>query len=214
MSDEHGQAQQPDHEQRQQQLDEVSRVVLDAARAAYARRGYVGTTLKGVAAAAGVAPDVMSRYYRNREQLFAAAMRLPFDPATSVAQLLAPGIDGMGERLVRVTLRMLDDPETRDQLAEMVRDGAGASKATASLREFLESAVVDRVVGVLGVPDARMRVSLATSYLVGVAASRYVLQIEPLASATEDEIVALVAPAIQAALTTPTQPTKAQRDKG
>ncbi len=211
MSDEHEEL---DHEQRQQQLDDVSRVVLDAARAAYSRRGYVGTTLKGVAAAAGVAPDVMQRYYRNREQLFAAAMRLPFDPATSVAQLLAPGIDGMGERLVRVTLRMLDDPETRDQLAEMVRDGAGASKATASLREFLESAVVDRVVSVLGVPDARMRVSLATSYLVGIAASRYVLQIEPLASATEDEIVALVAPAIQTALTTPTQPTKAQREKG
>ena len=190
--------------------DDVSKVLLDAARAAYDKRGYLGTTIKGVAAAAGVAPDVAMRYYRNREQLFAAAMRLPFDPATSIAQLLAPGVDGLGERLVRITLRMLDDPETRDQLAEMVRAGAGASRATASLREFLESAVVDRIVAALGVPDARMRVSLATSYLLGIATTRYVLQIEPIASATEDEIVALVAPAIQAALTTPTQPTKAQ----
>ena len=194
----------------QQPYDDVTRALLDAARAAYGARGYVGTTMKGVAAAAGVAPDVVKRYYRNREALFAAAMRLPFDPATSVAQLLAPGIDGMGERMVRITLRMLDDPETRDQLAEMVRAGAGASRATASLREFLESAVVDRIVAALGVPDARMRVSLATSYLLGIATTRYVLQIEPIASATEDEIVALVAPAIQAALTTPTQPTKAQ----
>lgn len=198
----------------QQPLDDVSRLVLDAARAAYARRGYVGTTLKGVAAAAGVAPDVVRRYYDSRETLFAAAMRLPFDPATSVAQLLAPGIDGLGERMVRVTLRMLDDPETRDQLAAMVRDGAGASQATASLREFLESAVVDRVVAALGVPDARMRVTLATSYLVGIAVTRYVLRTEPIASATEDEIVALVAPAVQAALTTRTQPTRAQRGKG
>ena len=190
--------------------DDVSKILLDAARAAYDKRGYLGTTIKGVAAAAGVAPDVAMRYYRNREQLFAAAMRLPFDPATSIAQLLAPGIDGLGERLVRITLRMLDDPETRDQLTEMVRAGAGASKATASLREYLESAVVDRVVAVLGVPDARMRVSLATSYLLGIASMRYVLKIEPLASATEDEVVALVAPAVQAALTTPTQPTKAQ----
>lgn len=190
--------------------DDVSKALLDAARAAYGKRGYVETTLKGVAAAAGVAPDVAMRYYRNREQLFAAAMRLPFDPATSIAQLLAPGIDGLGERLVRITLRMLDDPETRDQLAEMVRAGAGASKATASLREYLESAVVDKVVAVLGVPDARMRVSLATSYLLGIASMRYVLKIEPIASATEDEIVALVAPAVQAALTTPTTPTKAQ----
>ncbi|MFN8168436.1 MAG: TetR family transcriptional regulator [Candidatus Nanopelagicales bacterium] len=184
--------------------DDITRQVLEAARAAYARRGYVETTVKGVAAAAGVAPDVVRRYYANREALFAAAMRLPVDPATSIAQLLAPGIDGLGERMVRVTLRMLDDPETRDQLADMVKMGAGAGKATASLREFLESAVVDRVVTFLGVPDARMRVTLATSYLLGVATSRYVLQLEPLASATEDEVVAMVAPAIQAALTTPT----------
>ena len=106
--------------------DDVKRAVLDAARGMYARQGYVNTTIKGVAAAAGVAPDLIRRYYDNREELFAAAMRLPVDPATAIAQLLAPGIDGLGERLVRVTLRMLDEPETRDQIAAMVRDGAGA----------------------------------------------------------------------------------------
>jgi len=186
--------------------DDITKQVLDAARAAYGARGYLNTTIKGVAAAAGVAPDVVRRYYDNREALFAAAMRLPVDPGTSIAQLLAPGIDGLGERMVRVTLRMLDDPETREQLTEMVRAGAGATRATASLREFFESAVVDRVVGFLGVPDARMRVTLATSYLLGIATTRYVLKVEPIASATEDEIVLLVAPAVQAALTTPTAP--------
>ena len=191
--------------------DDITRQVLDAARAAYARRGYVNTTFRGVAATAGVAPDVVKRYYANREALFAAAMRLPFDPATSIAQLLAPGVDGLGERMVRVTLRMLDDPETRDQLAEMVRDGAGATKATAAIREFVEAELVDRVVSALGVPDARMRVVLASSYLIGVATSRYVLQVEPLASASEDEIVAMVAPAVQAALTSSTLPTSAPK---
>ncbi|HSN06134.1 MAG TPA: TetR family transcriptional regulator [Candidatus Angelobacter sp.] len=186
--------------------DDITRQVLDAARAAYARRGYLNTTLKGVAAAAGVAPDVVRRYYENREALFAAAMRLPFDPAMSLAQLVAPGIDGLGERLVRITLRLLDDPETREQLAEMVRDGAGASRATASLREFLETEIVDRAAGLLGVPDARMRVTLATSYLLGIATTRYVLALEPLASASEDDVVRLVAPAVQMALTTPTTP--------
>jgi hypothetical protein len=140
--------------------------------------------------------------FPDREALFAAAMRLPFDPAMSIAALLAPGIDGLGERMVRVTLRMLDDPETRDQLAEMVKDGAGATKATTALREFFETEMVDRVVSFLGVPDARMRVVLATSYLVGIAASRYVLQVEPLAAATEDEVVAMVGPMVQMALTT------------
>ena len=102
---------------------------------------------------------------------------------------------------MRVTLRMLDEPETREQIAAMVRDGAGAAKATAPLREFLESAIVDRVAAALRVPDARMRVTLAVSYLVGVAGARYVMRMEPLASASEDEVVRLVAPAVQAALT-------------
>lgn len=180
--------------------DDAKRLVLDAARGLYARQGYVNTTIKGVAAAAGVAPDLVRRYYANREELFAAAMRLPVDPVNAIAQMLAPGIDGLAERLVRVTLRMLDEPETRDQIAAMVRDGAGAAKATAPLREFLESMIIDRVAAVLRVPDARMRATLAISYLMGVAGARYVMRMEPLASATEDEVVRLVTPAIQAAL--------------
>ena len=39
-----------------------------------------------------------------------------------------------------------------------------------------------------------MRVTLAVSYVVGVVGSRYVMRMEPLASATEDELVRLVAP--------------------
>ena len=183
--------------------DDVRRSVLDAARSAYAARGYVGTTIKGVAAAAGVAPEVVRRYYDNREVLFAAAMRLPFDPATAVAQLLAPGIDGIGERMVRVTLRMMDDPKTRDQLIEMAKAGASATKTVAPMREFVEIEIIDRVVTSLGLPDARMRAALATSYLLGVATTRYVLKLEPIASATEDDLVRLIGPAIQQVLTSP-----------
>ena len=181
--------------------DDIRRSLLDAARAAYAARGFIGTSLKGVANAAGVAPEVLKRYYDNREELFAAAMRLPFDPAASVAALMAPGMDGMGERLVRVTLSMLGEPETREQLAALYRAGAEAGKATEALQEFLAVVVVDRVASSLGVPDARMRVVLVTSYLVGVATSRYVLRLEPLASATDEDIVRLVAPTVQAMLT-------------
>ena len=178
----------------------VRRVVTDAAMAVYARQGYVRTTIRGVAAAAGVAPDVVRRYYANREELFGAVLRLPVDPATAIAQLLAPGIDGLGERLVRVAFTMLDEPETREQIAAMVRDGVSTVKAATLLREFLESVIVDRIASVLGVPDARMRVTLAVSYIAGAAGARYVLRMEPLASASVDELVRLVAPAVQTAL--------------
>ncbi len=181
--------------------DDVTRVVLDTARGLYARQGYLTTTIKGVASAAGVAPDLVKRYFNNREELFAAALRLPFDPVTSIAKLLNPGIDGLGERLVRWTIDMLDDPEVREQIALMVRDAKSAANVVSTLREFVESVVIDRVAAALRVPDARMRVVLATSYLMGVAGSRYVLRMEPLASASADEIVRMVSPAVQSALT-------------
>jgi AcrR family transcriptional regulator len=183
--------------------DDVKRVVADAARAVYDRQGYVNMTITGVAAAAGMAPDMVRRYYNSREDLFAAALRLPFDPAAAITRMLAPGVEGLAERLVRMTLHMLSEPETREQIALMVHDGVGAAKVAASLREFLESLIIDRVAAVLGVPDARMRVTLATSYVVGVATTRYVMRMEPLASASEDEVVRLVVPAVQTALSGP-----------
>jgi hypothetical protein len=48
-----------------------------------------------------------------------------------------------------------------------------------------------------------MRVVLATSYLLGAATSRYVLKLEPLASASDEEVVRLLAPVVQATLTGP-----------
>ena len=88
----------------------------------------------------------------------------------------------------------------------IVVDNASSDGSAATLTqlrfvaEYLQSTVVDRVVAAVGVPDARLRVTLISSYLVGIATTRYLLRIEPLASATDDEVVALVGPTIQALL--------------
>jgi hypothetical protein len=54
--------------------------------------------------------------------------------------------------------------------------------------------------GVQG-PDAPLRVSTAAAQLVGVVLLRYVIKIPPLAAATDDELVALLAPTLQRYLT-------------
>ena len=79
-------------------------------------------------------------------------------------------------------------------------ESAAALAQLRFLTEYVQITVVDRVVAALGVPDARLRVTLISSYLVGVSTTRYLLRIEPLASATDDQVVALVGPAIQALL--------------
>lgn len=183
-----------------QSSDPVRDAALAAARSAFAARGYARTTYKGVAAAAGVAPAVLRKYYASKGDLFAAALKLPTDPTAAVPALLAPGIEGLGERLVRFTLDTLGDPEVREDLLAMVRAGASAAQVTKSLQEYVGMNVVDPVVRAIGVPDARMRVALITSYLIGLAASRYILRMEPLASASEEQVVRMVSPTIQALL--------------
>lgn len=176
--------------------------ILDAARTLFAARGYAGTTLKSVAAAAGVAPTVVSSLYRNKEALFAAALRLPFDPGQAVPALIAQGVDGLGDRLVRTTLQLLDDPAVRADLAAL--SGGAASAATAdvtvqvrSVVDMLQETLVDPIAALLGVPDARLRATLITASLAGMAGMRYVLRVEPLASASGEQIVTMLGPGIQ-----------------
>lgn len=177
--------------------------ILDAARMLFGARGYASTTVKSVAAAAGVAPTVISSLYRNKESLFAAALRLPFDPAQAFPLLIAQGIDGLGERLVRMSLSLMDDPEVRRDLAAAAAGpGAGSDASslieqTRGLVDYLQEVLVDPLANLLGVPDARMRASLITASLGGMVGVRYVLRIEPLASASTDDVVAMVAPSIQ-----------------
>ncbi len=193
--------------------DDVREAVLDAARAAFHARGYVRTSMKGVAAAAGVAPEVVNRYWNSKESLFAAAMRLPFDPASAVPELVAPGLDGMGERLTRATFDLLSDEQSRNDFIALFQAGASATKAAKGMQDFIERSFVDRLVRVLGVPDARLRVNMIVSYLIGVATTRYILRLEPVASMPEDDLVKLVAPTIQNWLdpTKPLRPSKSAK---
>jgi AcrR family transcriptional regulator len=192
--------------------DESREAVLDAARAAFHTKGYAKTSLRGVAAMAGVAPGVVQKYYANKEAMFAAAMRLPFDPSTAVPELLAPGLEGMGERFVRATFEVFGDEETRQDLMALFQAGASASRAAATLREFIEESVVDRLAGAVGIPDARMRAALISSHLVGLGSVRYIVRLEPLASAPEEQVLRIYSPLIQDLLD-PTKPLpKARRD--
>ncbi|MSO27187.1 MAG: TetR/AcrR family transcriptional regulator [Candidatus Nanopelagicales bacterium] len=181
--------------------------ILGAVRAVLGVRGYANTTIKTVVAAADVAPGVVRSLYANKEQLLSAALRVPFDPSGSIPKLIAPGLDKMGERLVRLTLQLSGDEQVRKDatnLLQAARESAGVEQLR-GLTDFLQATFLDRVVEAMGVPDARMRGALITAYLAGVAATRSMLNIEPLASATDEVIVALVAPTIQRLLD-PTQP--------
>lgn len=101
-----------------------------------------------------------------------------------------------------VLLRVWDGPMQPAALA-LVRSAVTNDWSARWLREFLVTQVLRRVVGTLDVPprEREIRGSLVASQLIGLVIGRYVLQIEPLASASPDWLVETVGPTVQRYLT-------------
>jgi AcrR family transcriptional regulator len=175
--------------------------ILSAARAEFAARGYDAVSLRAIARAAEVDPALLHHYFDGKDQVFAAAMRFDVDPRELVAAVLDGPLEQLGERLTRFFLSVWSDPDRRAPFVSLISAAATSDAAAAMLREFLASALLARVTDALGRPDARLRTSLAASHLVGLGVVRYVVAVEPLASASDDEVVALVGPVVQAYFT-------------
>jgi AcrR family transcriptional regulator len=176
--------------------------VLAAARAAFAERGFDGATIRGIAAAAGVDPALVHHYFGSKDKLFLAAVEAPADPDELLPEVLAGGPDELGRNLLRMFLRVWDGPARPAGLA-LVRSALGSEWTARLLREFLVARVLRRVVATLDVPDGERdaRGALVASQLLGLVMTRYVLRLEPLASASPDVLVAAVAPTLQRYLT-------------
>lgn len=180
---------------------ETREQVLEAARSCFAARGYDATTMREVAADAGVDSALVHYFFGTKEKLFAAAMALPVTPADILDGVLAGGLDGVGERLVRSFLGVLDDERSGGPLVALIRSSATREDAAGMLREFLTREVVGRAVTALERPAADLRTTLAGSQLVGLVMARYIVRIEPLASADHDTIAGSVGPTLQRYLT-------------
>ncbi|HEV7823438.1 MAG TPA: TetR family transcriptional regulator [Mycobacteriales bacterium] len=177
--------------------------ILASARAAFADGGFDRTTVRGVARAAEVDPALVYHYFGTKEHLFVAAMELPADPSEVIPLLLAEGTDGLGERIVGLFLAVWDAPGAASPFLALIRSAVTHERAAAMLREFMSTAVLGRVVAALDVDDGPRRAALVASQLVGFAMVRYVLRLEPLASAPASELVGPLGATLQRYLTGP-----------
>jgi AcrR family transcriptional regulator len=170
--------------------------ILEAARRCFAQAGYDGASLRGIAAEAGVDPAVVLHFFGSKHGLFTSAVGWPFDPAVIGSQLAAGGTDGLAARLARVFLGFWEDPRTRGPLLALLRSAMTHEPSARLLREFVERELFAPIASLVTGPDAQLRLELAAGHLVGLAVLRYALAIEPVASASVDELVPLITPSL------------------
>ncbi|MFI5671847.1 TetR family transcriptional regulator [Streptomyces sp. NPDC051704] len=172
-----------------------------AAREVFAERGYDKTSVRGVAKVAGVDPALVHHYFGSKDDLFAAAIEVTMEPALVVPAIVGEGPEGIGERLARYFLGIWENPASRAPLLAVIRSALTHEAAAAVLRRLVLRRVLERVAADLDVPDPTFRAELAASHMIGIALLRYVVQVEPLASADPEDIVTMVAPTLQRYLT-------------
>jgi len=178
-------------------------VVLEAARAEFAARGYQKASMRGIARAAGVDAALLHHYFGSKDRLFLAALEFPIDPAVVVGQVLAGDRAAVGARLARLVFGLWEEPTVRDRLLALLRTAAASEEVAALMRGFMVTELVGRLAAELDVEQPELRVELAMSQIVGLAMARYVIGVEPLASASAEELVPLLGRTLQGYLTGP-----------
>jgi len=172
--------------------------ILTAARETFAERGFDAASIRGIATSAGVDPALVHHYFGTKEQLFKECMNFPIDPAEVLPQVLAGGPEEIGERLVRLFLRIWDSPAGAAGVA-LMRSALSNDWSARLLREFVTTQMIRHVLPKVAMDptEAPLRASLVASQMAGLAMVRYVLRLEPLASAPPEVVVAAIAPNVQ-----------------
>lgn len=180
--------------------------ILDAARAAFARGGMAGTTVRSVAEEAGVDPALVHHYFGTKQQLYLAALAIPVDPEVVRAPLREAPLEGAARALLRALLTMWDGP-LREVGVAVIRTNLGSEGDPGIVRGFLLEIALAELIGRMeaGPGDGVLRANLMVAQVFGLLVARYVVRFEPLASLTVDEVVDLAAPPLQQVVTGPLQ---------
>ncbi|WP_028662221.1 TetR/AcrR family transcriptional regulator [Saccharomonospora iraqiensis] len=175
--------------------------LLEAARAMFAENGYDRATVRAIATRAGVDPAMVNHWFGGKEGLFArAVLHVPFDHREIVDRVTADGPDHLGENIVRTFVTVWDGAGG-DVFAALVRGVSTHEQALTVLRDTLVDTMLAEIVRTAGTDAPDLRAALCATQIVGLGMMRYVVGLEPVASADIDTLVATVAPTLQHYLT-------------
>lgn len=172
--------------------------ILDAARAAFLEEGYEPASLRSIARRASVDPALVHHYFGGKAELFAEVMKFGTDPRQIAVEMAKE--DRTGVDLVRHFLELWEQgrPWEPGLPPFMIACQAFSSSpiAAAGLREYLQKEVWTKTACRPDIDLLDARHALVASQLVGIGWVRYVLQLEPIASASVDQVARWVGPSI------------------
>jgi AcrR family transcriptional regulator len=175
--------------------------VLAAARASFASNGYAGTTLRAVAADAGVDSALVPYYFSDKAGLLAACLELPEGFADAVAAAAATPARGRGRALIDAMLSQWEDPAFAEIFRSIILTAAHEPVAMERLRQVFAGTILAAMSRTLDGEERYLRASLIASQIIGVAMTRYIWRVGALAELSPENVARYIAPTIQRYIT-------------
>ena len=179
----------------------------------FADLGYDRTSIRAIAAEAGVDPALVGHFFGSKQRLFVSVMTLPISADQILPRILEGKRAEAGERLARFALAQLDDPAARRVLTGIVRAAASEPEAAQMVREVVTERLLEPIARGLGADDADLRASLVSSQMMGLVMARHIVRVRPLASLPTEELVHALAPTLQRYLLEPLTPRRRRGGK-
>lgn len=175
--------------------------ILVKARELFARNGIGNTSIRSIAAAAGVDAALVHHYFGTKEQLFAAAVHIPIDPMQIIGPMREVPVSDLGLVLPSLLLPLWDSEIGSGFIATMRSLLAGNDVSL--VRSFLQDVITVEVGARVDDPpgSGAIRVQFVASQLVGVVMARYILELEPFKSLPVQQVAETIAPNLQRYLT-------------
>jgi AcrR family transcriptional regulator len=139
---------------------------------------------------------LVTHYFGTKQELFMQSVRLPIDPDAFIAGVFDGPPEQLAERVAWGLVRTLDDPGTRRAALAVVRAAASEPEAAEVMRSVLAERVLTPLARSIQADHAELRATMVGTQFVGLAMARYVVGIEPLASASPEEVVRALTPVI------------------
>ena len=171
--------------------------IVASARRLFAEVGFERASMRAIAADAGVDVALIYHHVGTKEDLLAAVLAPPVDPAR-----LLDGVDAdprrTGEELVRRVLEVWDgDSQSRQAMVGLLRVGLSNDHAADALRDALGSTILAAVQRVVARDRASLRAALIGSQIGGLLLGRYIVGIPALRDASPATLAAAIGPVIQ-----------------
>jgi AcrR family transcriptional regulator len=176
---------------------DTRQAIVMAARQAFAEQGYESTSLREIARRAGVDPALVHHYFAGKPALYVEVINLGRDPRAIVEEVRGAA-PGKGTLMVLGFLGLWEGgSDDGSRFISAVQAMSSSPEAADGFREFLAERVWSFVADPDEDPDAgALRRCQVASQLFGLAWSRYLIRLEPFASATPEQLAAWVGPTI------------------